>query len=102
MAGRCWTELRRPLRAVSVLEQVLAGFDDTHGRDKALYLTWLASSYLQAHEVEQAAVTLIRAHDLSIGVASVRPAGRIAEVARQLARHRAVPEVSLALDRICG
>jgi hypothetical protein len=100
MAGRCWTELRRPLRAVPVLEHVLAGFDDTHARDKALYLTWLASAYLQAREIEQAADTLTRAHDLAIGVASVRPTARITSMASQLARHRTVPEVSAALDRI--
>jgi tetratricopeptide (TPR) repeat protein len=100
MAGRCWTELRRPLRAVPVLEDVLARFDDTHGRDKALYLTWLASSYLQAGEIEQAATTLLHAHDLSVGVGSVRPAARIATVARRLDHHRGVREVSHLLDRI--
>ncbi|MGH3972398.1 MAG: helix-turn-helix transcriptional regulator [Pseudonocardiaceae bacterium] len=100
MAGRCWTELRRPLRAVSVLESVLADFDDTHGRDKALYLTWLASSYLQAREVEQAAATLARAHDLAAGVASVRPTARITSIAGKLARYRHVPEVSTALEQI--
>lgn len=102
MAGRCWTELRRPLRAVPVLENVLATFDDTHGRDKALYLTWLASSYLQAREVEQAATTLVRAHELSNGVASVRPAARISRVAGRLARYRDLPEVSGALRRVRG
>lgn len=94
MAGRCWTELRRPLRAVPVLERVLAAFDDTHARDKALYLTWLATSYLQAHEVEQAAATLAHAADLAAGVTSVRPAQRIETVARRLARHRSTPAVA--------
>lgn len=55
MAGRCWSELRRPLRAVPILESVLARYDDTHARDKALYLTWLAVAYLDAAEPEQAA-----------------------------------------------
>jgi hypothetical protein len=74
MAGRCWTELRRPLRAVPVLEAVLAGFDDTCARDKAPYLTWLATSYVQAHEVEQAATTLRRARACHRG--GVVPAAR--------------------------
>ncbi|MFE7158931.1 hypothetical protein [Streptomyces sp. NPDC057636] len=56
MKGRCWTELRRPLRAVPVLEAVLARFDDAQARDKSLYLSWLAESYLAAGGVEQAAV----------------------------------------------
>ncbi|UMP05573.1 helix-turn-helix transcriptional regulator [Amycolatopsis sp. EV170708-02-1] len=100
MAGRCWTELRRPLRAVPVLERVLAGFDDTHARDKSLYLTWLATSYLQAREVEQAAATLGHAADLAAGVTSVRPARRIETVARRLARHRSTPAVADLLTRL--
>jgi hypothetical protein len=100
MAGRCWTELRRPLRAVPVLERVLAGFEDTHARDKALYLTWLATSYLQAHEVEQASATLARAADLAAGVTSVRPAIRITAVARRMARYRSTPVVADLLARL--
>lgn len=100
MTGRCWTELRRPLRAVPVLENVLANFDDTHGRDKALYTTWLASSYLQAREFEHAADALGRAFDLANGVASVRPSKRIAVLARRLEPHRSVPEVAEVLGRI--
>ncbi|WET78738.1 helix-turn-helix transcriptional regulator [Amycolatopsis sp. QT-25] len=100
MTGRCWTELRRPLRAVPVLERVLADFDDTHARDKALYLTWLATSYLQAREVDQAAATLGHAADLAAGVTSVRPARRIETVARRLARHRSTPAVADLLARL--
>lgn len=100
MAGRCWTELHRPLRAVPVLHDVLNRYDDTHARDKALYLTWLASSYLQAHEVEQAAAALGRAFDLAAGVASVRPSARIMAEARRLEPHWRVPEVTALLDRI--
>jgi tetratricopeptide (TPR) repeat protein len=100
MAGRCWTELRRPLRAVPVLERVLEGFDDTHARDKALYLTWLATSYLQAHEIEQAAATLTRAADLAAGVTSVRPAIRITAVARRMAPYRSTPVVADLLARL--
>ncbi|MGW4485132.1 hypothetical protein ACWEOE_14995 [Amycolatopsis sp. NPDC004368] len=100
MAGRCWTELRRPLRAVPLLETVLAGFDDTCARDKSLYLTWLATAYLQAHEIEQSAATLRRAHELATGVASARPLARITSVARKLDRHRDVPEVADLLDLV--
>jgi hypothetical protein len=34
MTGRCWTELRRPLRAVPVLTQALDRYDDTHARQE--------------------------------------------------------------------
>jgi hypothetical protein len=71
MAGRCWTELQRPLRAVPILRTVLTNFDDAYARDKALYLSWLADSCLTAGEVEEAATVADRVLDLSAGVASV-------------------------------
>ncbi|MGW4541598.1 XRE family transcriptional regulator [Streptomyces chartreusis] len=102
MAGRCWTELRRPLRAVPVLEAALARYDDSHARDKALYMSWLADSYLTAGEVEQAATVTGRALDLSSGVASVRPRERLAPVLVRLGEHQALPAVADVLDRARG
>lgn len=99
MTGRCWTELRRPLRAVPALETALAEYDDAHARDKSLYMSWLADSYLAAGEIEQAAAVTSRALDLSAGVASVRPRERLAPVLRRLGGHRALPEVAEALDK---
>lgn len=99
MAGRCWTELRRPLRAVPVLEAALARYDDSHARDKALYLSWLADSYLTAGEVEQAATVTGRALDLCLGVASVRPRERLAPVLRRLREHQALPVVASVLEQ---
>ena len=99
MTGRCWAELRRPLRAVPVLESALARYDDAHARDKSLYLSWLAGSYLSAGEVEQAAAVTGRALDLSSGVASVRPRERLAPVLRRLGEHRALPAVAVVLEQ---
>ncbi|MGC9670626.1 hypothetical protein ACNTMW_29285 [Planosporangium sp. 12N6] len=99
MAGRCWTELRRPLRAVPILRKALADFDDAYARDKALYLSWLADSYLTAGEVEEAAAVANRALDLSAGVASVRPRQQIRPVLARLAKYREVPAVAEALDK---
>lgn len=98
MTGRCWTELRRPLRAVPVLEEALAHFDDAQARDKSLYLSWLADSYLSAGEIEQAATITGRALELSAGVASVRPRQRIQPTVRQLSAFREVPAVAQVLD----
>lgn len=98
MTGRCWTELRRPLRAVPVLANVLKNFDDTHARDKALYSSWLAESYLIAGEIEQAATTTTQILKISAGVASVRPRQRIQPVLAQLEVHRGVAEVDEALE----
>ncbi|MGW5864216.1 XRE family transcriptional regulator [Streptomyces sp. NPDC055239] len=99
MSGRCWTELRRPLRAVPTLEAALAKYDDTHARDKSLYLSWLADSYLTAGEVEQSAKATSRALDLSAGVASVRPRQRLTPVLRRLGDHRTLPEVADVLEK---
>ncbi|MEU3855186.1 XRE family transcriptional regulator [Streptomyces sp. NPDC029554] len=102
MTGRCFTELRRPLRAVPVLETALARYDDTHARDKSLYLSWLADSYLTAGEVEQAATITGRALDLACDVASVRPRQQLAPVLQRLAQHHALPTVAEVLDKARG
>lgn len=102
MSGRCWTELRWPFRAVPVLEAVLARYEDTHARDKALYLTWLATAYLDAGEPEQAAVVAGRAFDLAAGVASVRPAARIGTVLQRLQLYQALPSVAALMERVRG
>jgi hypothetical protein len=70
MSGRCWTELHKPLRAVPALETAMQQYDDSHARDKTLYLSWLAEAYLDAGEVEHAAQVTNNALDLSAGVAS--------------------------------
>ncbi|MFF2810546.1 XRE family transcriptional regulator [Streptomyces sp. NPDC058000] len=99
MTGRCWAELHRPLRAVPVLEEALGKYDNTHARDKSLYLSWLADAYLSAGEIEQAADVTNRVLDLSAGVASVRPHQRIAPTLRQLIPHRHLSAVAEVLDR---
>ncbi|MCF0091941.1 sporulation protein [Micromonospora sp. MH99] len=99
MAGRCWTELRRPLRAVPLLEDALRGFDDAHARDKALYSCWLADAYLTAGEIEAAAGIADRVLSLSTGVASVRPRQRLQPILRQLASHNSVPMVADLLEK---
>ncbi|MBT2676809.1 helix-turn-helix transcriptional regulator [Streptomyces sp. ISL-14] len=99
MSGRCWTELRRPLRAVPILEAALARYDDSHARDKALYLSWLADSYLTAGELEQAATVTGRALNLSSGVASVRPRERLEPVLQRLGEHQALPAVADVLEQ---
>ncbi|XKK61455.1 XRE family transcriptional regulator [Streptomyces sp. ARC32] len=98
MTGRCWTELRRPLRAVPVLIRALDQYDDHHARDKALYLSWLADSYLAAEEVEEAAAVTGRALNLASGVASVRPRKRLTPVLKELQRYRNVDAVQNVLQ----
>jgi tetratricopeptide (TPR) repeat protein len=99
MTGRCWAELHRPLRAIPALESAMSRYDDSHARDKALYLSWLADAYLDAGEVEQAALVTAHAIDLSSRVASTRPQFRFADVFERLRPHKAVPEVAELLSR---
>jgi transcriptional regulator with XRE-family HTH domain len=96
MAGRCWTQLRRPLRAVPALEHALAAYRDDLPRESALYLTWLAEALVYGGEVEQAADMTGQALHLADG-ASHRVEQRIDILRRMLAAHRNVPQVSAFL-----
>ncbi|MEU2562827.1 helix-turn-helix transcriptional regulator [Streptomyces longispororuber] len=104
MTGRCWAELRRPLRAVPLLEAALARYADSHARDKALYSSWLAQAYLTAGEAEQAAAVVSRSLALADGVASVRPHKRLLTVLAGLSttRYRALPAVAEVLEQARG
>ncbi|HEX6077832.1 MAG TPA: helix-turn-helix domain-containing protein [Micromonosporaceae bacterium] len=76
MRGRCYVELRKPLRAVPLLEQVTAGYEWSP-REAALYLSYLAEAYDQANEPDAAKATLARARRLLATVRSDRVAERL-------------------------
>jgi tetratricopeptide (TPR) repeat protein len=97
--GRTWTELKRPLRAISPLETAIAELDDRHLRDKALYSSWLAEAYLLAGEIEQAADLIAESLDMVADTTSVRPVQRLVNVGRQLYPYRSVGVVSDLLAR---
>jgi hypothetical protein len=100
MTGRCWAALQRPLRAVAPLERALATFPDACARDKALYLLALAEAYIHGAEVELAAQSITKAHQLTQGVASTRPALRLRHtltVAARYAHTRPLRELRAAL-----
>jgi tetratricopeptide (TPR) repeat protein len=99
MAGRCWTVLRRPLRAMPALEAAMAQYDDSHSRDKALYLSWLADAYIDAGEIERAVQVTERALDLSTDVASSRPTERLGLVLDRFAPYASESGVSDLLAR---
>jgi hypothetical protein len=98
MAGRCWSTLG-DARAVPTLERALTRYDDTHARDKALYLTWLAGAHIDGAEIEQAAAVTGRALALCADVASVRPQGRITETLRRLRPYRDVSAVADVIEQ---
>ncbi|MBH1938765.1 helix-turn-helix transcriptional regulator [Streptomyces sp. AV19] len=98
MESRVCTELRRPLRAVPLLRDVLGRYDATHTRELALYLSWFAVALTDANEPEEAAATAERMICLSAGVASERTAERVKVVLRRLEDFRDVPEVRAVLE----
>jgi transcriptional regulator with XRE-family HTH domain len=100
MAGRCYTELRRPLRAEPLLRTAVDRYDTTHARELSLYLSWLAEAYLQAREVDEAARVSSRVLDIVAGVDSARSNERLSLLADRLAQHRdAGPTVSEFVER---
>lgn len=97
MESRVYTELRRPLRAVPLLRNVLDKYDTTHTREFALYLSWLAVALADANEPEEAASTAARVIDLSADLTSERTTKRVRVVLDRLTEYRNVPEVRALL-----
>lgn len=93
MAGRVWTELRRPLRAVPPLREAIAAYPQDMTREVALYLTWLGEALAMGGEVEEAATVGLRALDLSRRAGSARSDLRVDALRRALKRHRGAPAV---------
>ncbi|MEU9096478.1 helix-turn-helix transcriptional regulator [Streptomyces sp. NPDC048361] len=100
MEARVYTELRRPLRAVPLLRDVLSRYDATHTRELALYLSWLAVALSDANEPEEAVTVAERVISLSADVASERTAERVRIVLARLDKFRDVPDVRALLDSV--
>ncbi|GAB3435359.1 helix-turn-helix domain-containing protein [Flindersiella endophytica] len=86
MAGRCYVELRRPLRAVPLLGQAISHYDHSRSRETALYETWLAESYVQANELDAAKGVLESATQRASDVNSPRLTSRVQYVQNRLAQ----------------
>nr|WP_145490531.1 MULTISPECIES: helix-turn-helix transcriptional regulator [Streptomyces] len=93
MDARVFTEMRRPLRAVPLLQDVLGRYDATHAREVALYRSWLAVALADANEPEQAAEEARRVIDTSGDLSSERTAERARTVLHRLKEYKDVPEV---------
>lgn len=98
MESRVYTELHRPLRAVPLLREVLSGYDATHTREMALYLSWLAVALADANEPEEAAVVAERVISLGSDTPSERVAERVRVIMGRLQEYADVPEVRAILD----
>ncbi|WP_030903476.1 helix-turn-helix domain-containing protein [Streptomyces sp. NRRL F-5126] len=98
MDARVFTELRRPLRAVPLLTDVLGQYDSTHTRELALYGSWRAVALIDANEPEQAADQARHDIEMSADLTSERTASRVRVVLSRLREHGDVPEVREVLD----
>jgi DNA-binding transcriptional regulator YiaG len=93
MAGRCYTELRQPAKAVPLLSAALERYEDSRAREAALYTSWLAESHLQAGEIDRAGIAAIRVLEFADRVNSARSDQRLAHLDRVLGPHRDVATV---------
>ena len=85
MAGRCYTELHRPRQAEPLLRSVLDRYCEDRVRESLLYTSWLAESYVQTEDIDQAAAQATRALILSTRVNSSRSRERVQFLRRRLA-----------------
>ncbi|WP_250403902.1 helix-turn-helix domain-containing protein [Streptomyces cellostaticus] len=97
MESRVYTELHRPLRAVPLLREVLSGYDATHTRELALYLSWLAVALADANEPEEAATVAGRVISLGSDMSSDRVDERVRIILGRLQAYAEVPEVACLL-----
>ena len=93
LAGRCLTELKRPTKAITLLTAAVGRYDDTHTRELALYLSWLAEAQVYEGNIDQAADVAARALRPSAGVTSTRGTDRVRLVRRLLAPHHGTTAV---------
>jgi tetratricopeptide (TPR) repeat protein len=91
MAGRCWTELGAPTRAIPLLERALATYDPAAAREASLYLSWLAEAQIQAGDIDAAATRAQQALALAVTTASARTAARSVRLHTVLAPYAAMP-----------
>jgi tetratricopeptide (TPR) repeat protein len=85
MAGRCYTELGRPRRAEPLLRSVLDRYNEDRVRERVLYTSWLAESYVQTEDIDQVAAEASQALILSTRVNSSRARERIQFLRQRLA-----------------
>lgn len=98
MAGRCYTELRKPERAVSLLTAAISRYSSSSVRENSLYLSWLAEGYVQLGEIEHAAGLATQMAALAARTNSARTDTRLRYIAGQLEPYRAAPSVTDFFD----
>jgi hypothetical protein len=99
MAGRCYTELRRPAQAEGLLLNAIANYNNSFIRENSLYLSWLAEDYVLLNEIDRASEVATRVLDLAVRADSARSDARLQHLAKILHRYADVPSVTDFLER---
>jgi hypothetical protein len=94
MACRCYVQLNLAERAIPLLSDLLAHYDERRTREVALYTSWLAEAHIQLGAVDEAATAATRTLRLTSQITSARSDARVRELRRQLRPYRAVPAVA--------
>ena len=98
MAGRCYTELHKPGKGESLLDNAIKRYDHTLIRENTLYLSWLAEDYIQLGEIDHAANIAVQIESLATHTNSVRTDTRLRYIAKLLAPYRTVTAVKDFFD----
>ena len=99
MAGRCFTELKQPVRAERLLRSATSSYDNALIRENSLYLSWLAEDYILLNEIDLAAEVATRVLELGSRANSARTDERLRHLARLLRRYKDVQAGAGFLDQ---
>ena len=94
MAGRCYTELKRPKQAAALLDDAIVKYNPALVRENSLYLSWLAEDYIQLGEIDHAASIAKEVLTLARRTNSARTDDRVQRLARMLKRYGDVQDVA--------
>jgi hypothetical protein len=99
MAGRCYTELKKPAKAEMLLRGALSGYDDALIRENALYLSWLSEDYILLGEIDAACAVATQILELKNRANSARTEERLRHLARLLRNQASARSAACFLDR---
>jgi transcriptional regulator with XRE-family HTH domain len=98
MAGRCYTELRKPKLAEPLLHNALDNYNHALVRENSLYLSWLAEDYIQLNEIDHAASVATEVLTLASRTNSARTSDRLHHLAKLLKRYGTARNVAEFLE----
>jgi len=102
MAGRCYTELKRPDKAKPLLQDAISGYSDARVRENTLYLSWLAEDHVLLGEIDAASAIATQILELKSRANSARTEERLRYLASLLRGHKDIKSAAEFLDLFRG